>query len=562
MKKEVTALTILTIISGLVIPFTTTIFNISNIPNEVLFLPHDLYSLGQFCNIIVTSLLTGLILSSIAFLLHFNLLKKIYLIGIYLLTLFLILVEVFCLANFGLAISPPMVAIMADTNNMTEIAGFFETYFDYKAAIFIVILCFTSWLIWYFGETIFNYIKEHKKVFIGIFIALVVVSLIGVHKVGGLTCSPPFMKSVYCAKYWLKVKNNLAKLSSDKENRVEITKNNADTPFIIFIIGESESRHFMGMYNPKYDSTPLCNKLIESGNMFAFTDTISMKSSTAQVMTPLLSFMDNSTETTEFTKFDPLVDVFTKAGYQAFWISNHEKITKDLSYATYMSTRCNYSTFTSKSAGNVEHISRMCLKDEVILPVLDEYIKNQVPQKDKNLFCIQIMGSHIRYRDRVPDGFNKFQYTDVKEDKLNDNQKKTVAEYLNTIYYTDHIINEIISRFADKDAMMIYVSDHGEEMWQSGFVGHGPTSVSKYMIEIPFLIWVSDKYKEKRLENIERIKSALTRPFMTDNLAHVMLDLSNIETKQYDPTKSVINQAYKIRDRIVINGLKYEDLRK
>ena len=133
---------------------------------------------------------------------------------------------------------------------------------------------------------------------------------------------------------------------------------------------------------------------------------------------------------------------------------------------------------------------------------------------------------------------------------------------MNTIYYTDYIINEIISRFADKDAIMVYVSDHGEEMWQSGFVGHGPTSVSKYMIEIPFLIWVSDKFKEKRLEKIQSIKESINKPFMTDNLTHVMLDLANIETKQYDPTKSVINQAYKVRDRIVINGLKYEDLRK
>ena len=126
---------------------------------------------------------------------------------------------------------------------------------------------------------------------------------------------------------------------------------------------------------------------------------------------------------------------------------------------------------------------------------------------------------------------------------------------------TGRFINEILSRFKDKDALMVYISDHGEEMWQSGFVGHGPTSVSKYMIEIPFLIWVSDTYKTKRPANIERIKNALNKPFMTDNLVHVMLDLSDIETKQYDPTKSVINHNYKIRDRIVVNGLKYEDLR-
>ena len=561
MKKEATALIILTIISSICIPITSTFFNANQLPSEVMRLPHDLLSLGLFSNQIVTGFLTGLFFCLIGWLLYFKPLKKICFWIYYIFTLFLIAVEVFCIANFGLTISLPMTSIMADTNNTTEIAGFFETYFTIKTAIFIILLCLTGWALWHYGEKIYDHILKNKKVYISVLVILAIISLIGTHKIGGLTASTPFYKTIYCAKYWIKTSNTLNKMSSDKTNRVEITKNNSDTAFIIFIIGESESRHFMGMYNPKYDSTPLCNKLIESGNMFAFTDTISMKSSTAQVMTPLLSFMDNTTETTDLTKFDPIVDVFTKAGYQAFWISNHEKITKDLSYATYMSSRCNYTTFTSKSAGNVEHISRLCLKDEVILPVLDEYIKNQVPQKDKNLFCIQIMGSHIRYKDRVPDNFNKFKYTDVIEDKLNDDQKKTVAEYMNTIYYTDYIINEILSRFKDKDALMVYISDHGEEMWQSGFVGHGPTSVSKYMIEIPFLIWVSDTYKTKRPANIERIKNALNKPFMTDNLVHVMLDLSDIETKQYDPTKSVINHNYKIRDRIIVNGLKYEDLR-
>ena len=561
MAKYITSLTIITIISAILIPITTQIYGITNIPNEVLGLPNSFHSLGQFANLIITSLFTGLLFGYISYLLYFEPLKKLYLVMMYLLMVFLTLVETFCLAKFGLAISPPMTAIMADTNNMTEITGFFETYFDFPTLVFIVLLCTIAWLIWHYSEKILNFIIKFKKFFISIGILFVVIALAGAHKIAGMTASPPIMKAIYCAKYWYKVKSSIAKMSKDV-NRVEILSNKSDTAFIIFIIGESESRHFMGMYNSKYESTPLCNKLIDSGNMFAFTNTISMKSSTAQVMTPLLSFMENTTETTDLTKFDPIVDVFTKAGYQAFWISNHEKITKDLSYATYMSSRCNYSTFTSKSSGNVEHISRLCLKDEVILPHLDEYIKNQVPHKNKNLFCFQIMGSHIRYKDRVPDNFNKFKYTDVKEDKLNENQKKTVAEYLNTIYYTDYIINEIVSRFSDKDAIMFYVSDHGEEMWQSGFVGHGPTNVSKYMVDIPFLIWVSDKYKEKRLENVERIKASLNKPFMTDNLVHVMLDLSGIETKQYDPTKSIINQSFKPRDRIVINGMKYEDLRK
>ena len=138
-------------------------------------------------------------------------------------------------------------------------------------------------------------------------------------------------------------------MTADKTNKVELVSNNSDTPYFLFIIGESESRHFMGMYNNKYNTTPLCQKLIDKGSMFAFTDTISMKSSTALVMTPLLTFINNENENADITKFDPIVDVFTKAGYQAFWLSNHEKITKDLSYATFMSSRCDFATFTSKT---------------------------------------------------------------------------------------------------------------------------------------------------------------------------------------------------------------------
>ena len=62
--------------------------------------------------------------------------------------------------------------------------------------------------------------------------------------------------------------------------------------------------------------------------------------------------------------------------------------------------------------------------------------------------------------------------------------------------------------------------------------------------------------------NITRIKNSLDKPFMTDNLVHVLLDLAGIETKQYDATKSVINEKYIPRERVVVDGLKYESLRK
>ncbi len=561
MKKAITAIVLITIISALSVPVAAVICGVDRIPDEVIWLPHNIYSWAQYANLIISAFFTGFIFALTGWIFKLKILQKIYWIFIYWLTVFLTIVEIFCLSKFGLAISPPMTSIIADTNNILEVKGFFQTYFDLSSTIIILSLIAIGWLIWCYSEKIFNYVLKYKKSVICVLVFLMIFCQLGMGKIFGRTYNPPITKAIYCARYWYKVKSFLQKMSSDYTNNVEIIENNSDTPNIIFIIGESESRHFMGIYNNKYNSTPLCQKLVDSGNMFIFKDTISMKSSTAQVMTPLLSFMENLTETTDVTKFDSIVDVFNKAGYQSFWISNHEKITKDLSYATCMSNRCDYRTFTAKISGNTEFTSQFSLKDEVMLPVLDKYIKEKMSQKDKNLFIMHIMGSHIRYLDRYPEKFDHFKAFDIHEDGFDDNQKNLLAQYLNTIFYTDHIINEVIKRFIDKDAVLVYVSDHAEEMWQAGFQGHGPSNVSKYMVEIPMIIWTSDIYKEKRQQNIDRIKSALNKPFMTDNLVHVLLDIVGIKTKQYNPTKSAINKDYIPTERIVVNGIKYEELR-
>ena len=78
MKKEATALTILTIISSICIPITSTIFNANQLPAEVMRLPHDLNSLGLLSNQIVTGFLTGIVFALIAWLLYFKPLKKTY----------------------------------------------------------------------------------------------------------------------------------------------------------------------------------------------------------------------------------------------------------------------------------------------------------------------------------------------------------------------------------------------------------------------------------------------------------------------------------------------------
>lgn len=561
MKKELTAITIATLLSSILIPTIATIKGIERLDGEVMRLPYNYLSLAQFSNLCVIAIITGFVLYALNYLFYFKPLKKIYVIGIYLFTWFLSLIEFFCLTKFELSISKPMISIMGDTNNMSEVRSFFELYFDWTTVVLILAMVLLAWAIWHFAEKIADFIINYKKTFIGLFVLLIIFAVTG-YKLGGNSANAPIMKTIYSLNHGAKVKRYIAKLAADKTNKVEIISDKSDTPCFIFVVGESESRLVMGLYNKKYDSTPLCQKLVDSGNMFAFTNTISMKSVTALCIPPLLSFMENTNTTPDLTKFDSILDVFAKANYQTFWISNHEKITKDMSYATVLMMKSDYNAHVAKVEGCSEYVPWLCQKDEAVLKPLDEYIQNKVPQKEKNFFVIHIMGSHGRYSDRYPDNFDHFHSKDVKEDYLDETKKAKFATYLNSVKYTDYVLNEIISRFKDQDAVMVYVPDHGEELWQGGFIGHGPTNVSKYMVEIPMLIWLSDKYKENNPTIVENIKSSLDKPFMTDNLVHVILDLAKIQTKQYDATKSVINPGFVARDRIVTNGLKYEELRK
>ena len=220
MKKEITAIIVITLLSSVLMSVLGLAFvkrdaNIIEVEKV-----NAIKTVGLYANRLTTALLTGIGLSIIGFLFYFKPLKKLYYVFVYLLQIFIILIEGFCLFKFGLSISPPMMSIIADTNNVLEIKGFFETYFDFSSVVLVFSILFIGWLVWYFAEKAADFIIKYKKVFISLFTVLVILSLVGVGKIGGFNASTPLALSFYSVKYWMKVKRNLANLSNDKENRV------------------------------------------------------------------------------------------------------------------------------------------------------------------------------------------------------------------------------------------------------------------------------------------------------------------------------------------------------
>lgn len=58
------------------------------------------------------------------------------------------------------------------------------------------------------------------------------------------------------------------------------------------------------------------------------------------------------------------------------------------------------------------------------------------------------------------------------------------------------------------------------------------------------MIWMSDRYRAARPELAAAIARAVDRPYMTDDLPHLLLDLAGLSCRWFDPTRSVINDRF------------------
>ena len=165
------------------------------------------------------------------------------------------------------------------------------------------------------------------------------------------------------------------------------------------------------------------------------------------------------------------------------------------------------------------------------------------------------MGAHIGYYRRYPAEFGVF----LPEQETGSSYavKYIRAAYDNAVLYNDFIVREIIRRFEDKNAIVIYISDHGEEVCDIlDFYGHSETQISRNIIEIPMMIWLSQKFSESYPELESRIAASIHRPYMTDDIIHTVLDIMSIETNDYDPARSVINPKFNAsRPRIWVGHL-------
>lgn len=171
------------------------------------------------------------------------------------------------------------------------------------------------------------------------------------------------------------------------------------------------------------------------------------------------------------------------------------------------------------------------------------------------------MGCHGLYELRYPESFRRFTAQDIKEGIPSD-KKGILADYANAVSYNDFIVTSIMKRFQEKDAVVIYISDHGENVHDegSGLLGHIHGKPNRYLFEIPMLVWTSDRFRKNHPEKWVAMRESVSRPFMTDDLIHAVLGLMDIRTVEYEPRKDLFSPEFDAgRRRMVFDGIRDYD---
>jgi len=360
----------------------------------------------------------------------------------------------------------------------------------------------------------------------------------------------PLQRTYASAQVAVKNLEAYHKLSSKLSSDIQLTENNGKIKNIVFILGESTNRNHMHLYGYPIPNTPNFDAMQQKGEISVFRDCISPHSTTIAVLSKLFTFCDHESDK-DWYEYNNLIDVMNTAGYKTHWLSNQESSGIWGNVAQIYAEHSTQHAFTRIRDSREDY----GILDEELFPLVDKAIAER---SEKNFYVVHLMGGHGLYYNRFPYIFSKFNKDDVKL-PIADEKKEVIAQYDNALYYNDYIVSGIIDKFRDEETLVIYVPDHGEAVYdEGGFAGHIEENPSRHMIEIPVIMWASDKFKAKYPEKWAAIQASVNRPYMTDDMIHTVLDLSDIHTAEFDPAKSIVNDKFDASRKRIFNDLDYD----
>lgn len=476
---------------------------------------------------------------------------------------FFILCDLVYYVVFGYFLTFSIIQTVINTN-MEESADFIRLYSGMGTSVVIVLFVL---LIVYFIRK-WNHLRGMftSKPFM---IIALVISLYGIGSVTGFYLK--YHEVLTRIRYWditlgkyieyhrfmEKIKQEKSNLQSD-ENYKAFSNNDTLSKTIVFIISESLSKTHMSYYGFERKTTPFADNNPE---LYKFNNCMTPYTLTTEAV-PSLFYGDLA------DKKINLISVLNNLNYETFWISNQAGWGGIDNPIVLLSRLCDYSFFNDDLSQDEDANLRFHYDEDLLKP-FSNFLHGKYTKKSK-FIVLHLMGSHYDYEKRYPKDRNYFQSGEIKNLAVrNDKVLSIINAYDNSVKYQDSVVNcvyEILNKYSlehNENALMIFLADHGEELFEHrSFNGHTypPT---KEMADIPYFVYLSHHYKQnyplKEKLARQRINTALNAKYNFFTL----IDLLNIGSKKFGDNiekKAFFNPGYDSTEKRSIYDFDYNDL--
>jgi glucan phosphoethanolaminetransferase (alkaline phosphatase superfamily) len=295
-------------------------------------------------------------------------------------------------------------------------------------------------------------------------------------------------------------------------NRVDISGGSVchvDSLIVVFVVGEAMRADHVSLNGYQRETFQMMKK----ENPISFKNIYSEWTYTIKSLPHIFTRADSiNPRPSRYEK--TFISIFNSCNYKSWWIGDQD-LNKIL---LPIASECD--TLQFFHFGKDE--KRL---DGQMLPA----IKKAVNSKDsRKLVVIHQFGCHWWYPSGCPKEFERFTPV-LKSNSITDEDSlKIINSYDNVACYTDFVLSEIVTLLKGKNAVMIYLSDHGELLGEEGKWIHAQQT--EYEKNPACMVWFSDEYARRFPGKVNAALQNKDKHFRSDFLFHTILDAGEIKS--------------------------------
>lgn len=300
---------------------------------------------------------------------------------------------------------------------------------------------------------------------------------------------------------------------------------------LVVVLGESANKNHMSLYGYPRDTTPNADRLHSSNDLIRFSRAYASYTHTGGAVAHALTQADQYTNSSWMTA-PSILSLANSLGIETTWITNQQTFGAWDNQVSILAEEANTVISKNKKIGTAKDADKY---DGTLLPALAKALEKDSPHK---LIFLHLQGSHASYCRRFPDDNRPFYGQSLlKRDfgALALGSKHGVVNcYDNSIYYTDHVLYEVVSLLDSRNdpVSLLYFSDHSEDVFSGK--AHNKDVFTYDMVEIPMFFWANENWKQTFSNLWESLSINSDQVFTNDHVFETLSGVMGINSKAID----------------------------